>query len=148
MRARPNISRADLAATRARLAVAVLLAAPLAGGCGPTPPQAPHLQARKLDQALGGIATACGEAYQVTAFPGDHRRDLAILEASASGKARELASVYAHNPAWIYQSETIRQLVHDAVSTLQECGLLQAATALTRATTRRRDPLPQTRSSR
>lgn len=101
-------------------------------GCGPTPPQAPFHEAQKLDSATSGIATACGESYQVTAFAGDHRRDLKTLEATATTAANKLAGVYLRNPAWIYQGDTIEEIVHDGISMLRECGLHRAATALTR----------------
>lgn len=106
-------------------------------GCGPTPPQAPLAQAKKLDESLGGISTACGEAYQLTAFRGEDRSDLATLEATASADSEKLASVYLRNPEWIYQDETIRGLVHDSWSTLSGCGLTGAARTLVRATSRR-----------
>lgn len=116
---------------RVRLGVAAIAAVAIAlGGCGPTPPQAPRLQAQKLDESLAAIAAACGEAAQVTAFAGDHRADLATLTATASAKASEVASVYAHNPAWVYQGETVRAIVDDAVSMLHECGLGEAARVL------------------
>ena len=102
--------------------------------CGPTPPQAPLDEAKKLDESLSGISAACGEAYQVTAFPGNHRQDLTTLEATASSDARKLASVYSRNREWIYQSETVRGLVQDSWSTLSNCGLTDAARVLVRAT--------------
>jgi hypothetical protein len=102
--------------------------------CGPTPPQAPLPEAKKLDTSTSGISTACGETYQVTAFPGDHRRDLATLEATATSSARKLASVYRRNPAWIYQGETVAAIVKDAVSTLSDCGLASAKTTLAHLT--------------
>jgi hypothetical protein len=124
----------------ARRILAPLLVASALVGCGATPPQAPFPQAKKLDSSTGDISTACGLSYQVTAFPGDHRTDLANLEAIASSSARKLASVYARNPAWIYQGETVRQVVVDAVTMLRACGLSGAATALTRATAIRTRP--------
>jgi hypothetical protein len=118
--------------TFAPLAAALALA--IGGvGCGPTPPQAPFAQAKKLDSATGDIAAACGLTYQVTAFPGNHRADLANLEASATSSARRLASVYRRNPAWIYQGETVGKLVHDGVAMLHACGLDDAASALSEA---------------
>ena len=102
-------------------------------GCGPTPPQAPYAQAKKLDASTSDIATACGLNYQVTAFPGDHRADLANLEASATSSARKLASVYARNPTWIYQGETVGKIVHDGIAMLRACGLHDAAGVLTAA---------------
>ena len=102
-------------------------------GCGPTPPQAPLAQAKKLDTATSDIATACGLTYQVTAFPGDHRADLASLEASATSSGRKLGSVFGRNPAWIYQGETVAGIVHDGVAMLRACGLHGAAGALSAA---------------
>lgn len=58
------------------------------GGCGPTPPQAPVHEAKKLDASTGDISTECGLAYEVTAFPGDHRKGLANLEATAESGLR------------------------------------------------------------
>jgi hypothetical protein len=121
--------RSSIGRTLALVAFAVALA--LTGaGCGATPPQAPLAQAKKLDSATGDIAAACGLSYQVAAFPGDHRADLANLAASATSSARKLASVYARNPAWIYQGETVRQIVDDGVAMLRACGLDGAARAL------------------
>jgi hypothetical protein len=111
------------------LAAAVALA-----GCGAPPPQAPLPQAKKLSASTGDISTECGLAYQVTAFPGDHDKELASLERQAMASAHSLASVYARNPAWIYQGETVRDIVRDAVSMLNTCGLDRAARALERAT--------------
>jgi hypothetical protein len=102
--------------------------------CGATPPQAPLPEAKKLDTSTSGISTACGETYQVTAFPGDHRRDLATLDATATSSARKLASVYRRNPAWIYQGETVAAIVKNAVSTLSDCGLPGARATLTHLT--------------
>lgn len=119
-----------------RAPAAALLALALAG-CGATPPQAPLPQAKKLDGATSGISTACGESHQVTAFPGDHRSELTTLVVTASSKARQLASVYERDPAWIYQGETIRQIVKDSLSMLRSCGLAQAARVLAQATATR-----------
>jgi hypothetical protein len=113
------------------LAVAVAVAVALAGaGCGASAPQAPFAQAKKLDSATGDISTDCGLSYQVTAFPGDHRADIANLDASAASSARMLASVYARNPAWIYQGDTVRQIVDDGLVMLRTCGLNGAARVL------------------
>lgn len=111
------------------LALSLVLSA-----CGPTPPQAPLQAAKKLDASTGDISTECGLAYQVTAFPGDHRRALANLESNAIESVRSLASVYRRNPAWIYQGETVREIVTDAAATLRACGLNEAEHALRRAT--------------
>ena len=102
--------------------------------CGPTPPQAPLRDAKKLDEATGDLSSACGSAYQVTAFPGDHRKDLITLEVTAASAASKLALVYRRNPKWIYQGETVGEIVSDADSMLGSCGLHQAQSALERAT--------------
>jgi len=115
-----------------------LIAGPAAAlaltACGPTPPQAPLKQAQKLSVATSGISTACGLAYQVTAFPGSHETDLETLEATATSSAQKLASVYARNPAWIYQGETVHDIVRDSLAMLGACGLTKAQSALARAT--------------
>ncbi len=117
-----------------RTLLAGLAAALVLSACGATPPQAPSHEAKKLDAATSDISTECGLSYQVTAFGGDHRRDLANLEANAIESARSLASVYHGNPAWIYQGETVRQIVVDAIEMLRACGLTQAEQTLRRAT--------------
>lgn len=105
--------------------------------CGPTPPQAPAHEAKKLDASTSDISTECGLAYQVTAFPGAHHSELANLEANALVSVHSLASVYHANPAWIYQGETVGQVVVDAVTMLKACGLDHAAAALERGTGQR-----------
>lgn len=123
-----------------RLIAAPALAVALAA-CGATPSQAPSKQAMKLSVATGGISTACGLAYQATAFPGNHRGDLETLEATATASATKLASVYRRNQAWIYQGETVHDIVRDSLSMLSACGLTTAQNALAHATyARRRRP--------
>ncbi len=118
-------------------AVAALAAALTLAACGPTPPQAPLPYAKKLDSATSGISTACGLAEQVTAFAPRQGKDLITLEVTAGASGLKLASVYRRNPAWIYQGETVRQIVTDSVSLLGSCGLKNAQTELKRATGRR-----------
>ncbi len=126
--------RRTLAALTMLLAVAVAVAG---AGCGATPPQAPFAQAKKLDAATSDIATDCGLAYQVTAFPPEHHAEVVSLDRSATSSARTLASVYRRNPAWIYQGETVAKIVHDGVAMLATCGLRDAASALSAAASRR-----------
>jgi hypothetical protein len=47
-----------------------------------------------------------------------------------------LAAVYDRGPAWIYQGETVRQIVGDSYVMLSACGLHAARDALRRATAR------------
>jgi hypothetical protein len=110
--------------------LALLIVILLAGGCGATPPQAPPPEAAKLDVSLSGISTACGLAYQLSAFPPPPRAQMAVLEATARTQATKLASVYAKNPAWIYQGETVSKIVDDGISALGSCGLSEARAAL------------------
>ncbi len=117
-----------------RATVLAVLGAGALAGCGPPPPQAPLAYAKRLDESTGGISTACGLAYQVTAFPGQHQPDLAVLEATAISDARKLATVYKRNPEWIYQGDKVHTLVVDSLTLLRQCGLHQAAAALSRAT--------------
>lgn len=103
-------------------------------GCGPPPPQAPLIDAKKLDASTGAISTTCGESYQLLAFAAGARQDLQSLEVTATAAARKLAAVYARNPAWIYQGETVTEIVHDSASMLRSCRLEAAAAALVSAT--------------
>lgn len=120
------------------LAFLLSTAAMLAAGCGATPPQAPLAEAKKLDASLSDISTACGEVYQMTAFGPAPPRELVPIEHSASSQARKLLTVYARNPAWIYQGETVRLIVSQATSTLRQCGLRGSAAILAASTTGRR----------
>jgi hypothetical protein len=102
----------------------------LAGGCGAEPPQAPPTQAAKLDTSLSGISTACGLAYQLSAFPPPPVAQLAVLEATARSQAAKLAAVFRANPRWVYQGETVSTIVGQARAMLSSCGLSEARTAL------------------
>jgi hypothetical protein len=127
-----------IARSTARGTLVLALVVIALAGCGPPPPQAPHAQAMKLSASTGDISTECGLTYQITAFPGEHGKDLASLESQAKASVHSLASVYAQNPAWIYQGETVGQIVTEAASMLHTCGLNQAAVTLERATAQRR----------
>ncbi len=116
-----------------RVLLAPLLAAVIAA-CGATPPQAPSRQAMKLSVATGGISTACGFAYQANRFPGAPHAQIESIEAAATSSAKKLASVYARNQAWIYQGETVHEIVRDALSMLSACGLTDAERTLRAAT--------------
>jgi hypothetical protein len=120
--------------THRRISLVSVLVAVVIAGCGPTPPQAPLPQAKKLDEATSGISTTCGLTYQVTQFPGHHEPDLTVLEATASTAANKLASVYARNPKWIYQGETVHAIVQDSLTMLRQCELHNAAQVLTQKT--------------
>ena len=95
-----------------------------------------HAPLREDDPASELVCTnpECGLAYQVTAFPDHHGKDLAGLEAQANASARSLAAVYRRNPDWIYQGETVGAIVRDAEAMLHACGLTHAARTLVRRT--------------
>ena len=112
----------------------LLVGAASVSACGSTAGQAPLEQAMKLSVATGGISTACGLAYQTTAF---QKSDLETLEATASTSATKLASVYAKNRAWIYQGESVDQIVEDSIAMLNACGLHRSAGVLSAAASRR-----------
>jgi hypothetical protein len=102
-------------------------------GCGPTPPQAPGPQAHALNESLSGISTACGHAAEVQAFT-DDAGAMAALERQAAKQVDVLAAVYHRNPAWIFQSKSVRDLVVMTNTYLDECGLHGAAARLRRLT--------------
>ena len=116
-------------------ALALALGALTGAGCGAQPPQAPFADAQKLSVATGGISTECGFAFQYTAFPGNHARDLKPLEALASADVQKLVKVFHRNRAWVYQGDTVAEISSDAVAMLESCGLHRAARQLKRATT-------------
>jgi hypothetical protein len=109
-----------------------LAAALLGSGCGAPPPQAPVAQAQRVASALSGIAAACGQAYQQDAFA-PRARDHPALERAASMRVRELAEVVRENPHWIYNGESLQDIVKSSIGYLSECRLARAA-ALLRAT--------------
>jgi hypothetical protein len=111
----------------------------LVAACGGMPSSVPLNEAKKLSVSTSGISTACGLAFQATAFPGAHKKDLETLEATAASSAKKLASVYARNQAWIYQGETVRQIVGEALSMLSTCGLTKAQSVLAHETYARRN---------
>jgi hypothetical protein len=88
-------------------------------------------------EGQSGISTACGLSAQVTAFPPIDRAALLTLDATATTDARKLAGVYRRDPNWIYQGETVRQIVSDSLTALHACGLHGAASTLRARTTMR-----------
>jgi hypothetical protein len=122
-----------------RLILLSLLLVPgvtMLASCGPLPPEAPLAEAKKLDASLSDISTACGEVYQMSAFSPPSARELLPIRHSASFEARKLSTVYAKNPAWIYQGETVRLIVAQAISMLRNCGLRGSAAILAQSTRR------------
>ncbi len=107
-----------------------VIAAMVVAGCGASPPAAPPFYAKRLDSATSSISGACGAAYQLAAFPGATRSEFTTLEVTAAVGARRLATVYHRNPAWVYQGETIGQIVSDSDAMLGSCGLDQARAVL------------------
>jgi hypothetical protein len=121
---------------RARVAILLALLAAAPAGCGPTPPQAPPAAAARLDTSLSQISSACGLMYQESAFAPPPAARRAALESAATAQARKLAAVYARDPRWIYQGETVRTIVGESHSALGSCGLTRARAALAAQTGR------------
>ena len=115
-------------------ALAAVLAVAGTASCGPLPPQAPSAYARKINHSTSGISTLCGEAYRVTGFPGNHQHDLQQLDATATSNARVLAQVFRRNSAWVYQGQTVKQIVGAGEQMLALCGLHRAERELRSAT--------------
>jgi len=122
---------------RSRALATALLALALSGCAGVAPPQAPLHYARKLDVSTSDISTACGELYQLTAFPPPPRKDVETLQATASAAVEKLAGVYHRNRNWIYQGASVATIVNQARAMLRGCGLKRAAEELKRATAHR-----------
>lgn len=116
-----------------RPAVLWLVGALFLAGCGAPPPQVPVGHAERVASALTGIAEACGEAYQ-QGVPDSKRAAAATIETAATMRAQELAQVFTDDPEGIYQAQTLRQVVAQAIVYLNECGLHSAAAELERRT--------------
>ncbi len=84
-------------------------------------------EAMKLGVATSGISTVCGESYQVTAFPGSQRADMITLGVTASAAVRKLETVYRRDRNWIFQGETVSQIIIQSVTMLKVFGLDQNA---------------------
>lgn len=66
--------------------------------------------------------------------PDSRRAAAATVEAAATMRARELAQVFTGDPEGIYQAQTLRQVLAQAIAYLNECGLHGAAVELERRT--------------
>lgn len=97
-----------------------------AGGCGPTPPQAPGPQAHELNKSLSTFSTACGHATEIQEFS-NSAHDMTITEHQAQKQVPVLMAVYQQNPEWIFQGKSVSELVQTSSSFLDECGLHVAA---------------------
>lgn len=102
-------------------------------GCGAREPQVPTEQANRVASAIAGISAACGESYQQRALE-PQPDETGVLESAATMRVTELARVYRMGPEWIYNGETLRQIVALSVRDLRECHLEDAATSLVRQT--------------
>lgn len=117
----------------ARAALIAAAVAVLAAGCSQPGQQAPKPQAARLFHATGDISLACGYAEELTAFGGPHPPGLGTQETMAVFGAHMLLKVWSHSRTWVYQGETINQVVSDSISLLGTCGLTSAQHFLERA---------------
>ena len=116
---------------RPSLTTIAVIAVTILAGCGPLPPQAPSGIAARIGSATGDISTLCGDAYQVQAFGGQHASQLSGLDAIATASAHNLAGVERIDPRWIYQGQTVAEIVHNSIAYLRACHLRRSADALT-----------------
>lgn len=119
-----------------RTLAAVLLAAAIAG-CGVGGEKAPLNDARHINTITGNISTACGELYQLSAFPPPPAKDVNTLKATASSAVRQLAAIYRAHPDWVFQGATMGTIVNQARAMLRGCGMKEAAEQLKRETAHR-----------
>jgi hypothetical protein len=101
-------------------------------GCGATPPQVPRPEVSVLSHAISELGTHCGDAITATALA-PNQPALRKLDALARVNANELVSVLRRNPAWIYESETVRHIAREEASDLDGCGLHRSASVLSEA---------------
>ncbi len=102
-------------------------------GCAPPGTPVQKIQAAKLGVATSSISTACGYAWELTAFGGRHAAGLAAQESTAVSAAHKLATVYAHSPSDIYQGESVGSILGDTINLLDECRLPGAKKVLQQA---------------
>lgn len=117
---------------------ALVVLAVLVGGCAPPGTPVQEIQAARLGVATSNISSACGYAFELTAFGGRHAPGIGAQEAAALAAAHKLAGVYAQSPSDIYQGESVGSIVGDTINLLDECGLPGARRVLQQALARRR----------
>jgi hypothetical protein len=101
----------------------------LVAGCGAQEPQPPAVQANRIASALTGITEACAEHQQELALPPFGALSRGPQDA-AHMRAAELAHVVNENPQWIYQGQTLQEVVATTISYLRECHLNGIAASL------------------
>jgi hypothetical protein len=113
------------------LAAGALLLA--VAGCAQPGTPVQESQAAKLGVATSSISSACGYAWQLTAFGGPRPKGLASQESTAVSAAQKLAGVYAQTPSDLYEGESVGSILEDTVTLLDECGLPKAEKVLQQA---------------
>jgi hypothetical protein len=113
--------------------VAVVVSVVALAGCAQPGSSVPEGQAAKLAVGTNEISTACGYAWELTAFGGGQGKKLAPIEAMAQTGAAKLASVYAHDQTDLYEGDSIGGVLGDSISLLRECGLTRPAKTLQQA---------------
>jgi hypothetical protein len=119
-------------ARRPRLLLAAVLLALLGSGCGAKPPQAPASEASAINTTVSELASRCGEAREILTT-GEGTARLPALDHAAMGRATPLLSVLRKNAAWIYQGDTVAEIVKTWAADLAGCGLSRTAGELARA---------------
>ncbi len=126
-------------ARRERLALAgpLLAGLVLAAGCAQPGTPLATSEAAKVGVATSSLSTACGYAWELTAFGGRRPGGLAAQESTALAAAHKLAGVYASSPSDIYQGESVGSIVSDTITLLDECRLPGAQGVLKQALAKR-----------
>ena len=112
----------------------ILLCVMILGACSAAPDAAPLSGAKKINTVTGDISTACGELYQLSAFPPAPHHAVLTLQNSAARAVHELAAIYKAHPEWRFDGVGLGKIVRQSRTMLSGCGLRAAAEQLGRET--------------
>jgi hypothetical protein len=99
----------------------------LAGGCGR--PQTPKAPKTRVQAAVTGVVTACGEAHMVLAGRGP-ASELRRLDRLALPFAGRLVAIERRAPEAVYLGSSMASLLRTQSSTAAACRLVRTARRL------------------
>lgn len=111
---------------RAAAAGLLLVAVAVLAGCRSSKPLAPKAQ---VDGALSSLGIYCGEATQLEAFGGAHKR-IVQLDAAALAHARRLIAIMRSDPSATYLGLSMRRVVDTASTETAGCKLVRTSSTL------------------